>query len=78
MVSQTFDAGGPEKLLCLAFIAVTYVINPRRMREGMVVVLCVCVCLSVTELAATYLVCKSKVRCYKVPYDISNLCIVWI
>ena len=53
-------------------------INPRRMREGMVVVLCVCVCLSVTELAATYLVCKSKVRCYKVPYGVSNLCIVWI
>ena len=36
----------------------------------MVVVLCVSV--SVTKLAATYLVCESKVRFYKVPYGIPN------
>ena len=35
----------------------------------------VCVCLSVTKLAATYwyLVCESKVQCYKVPYGIPNV-----
>ena len=38
----------------------------------------VCVCVSVTVLAATYLVYKSQVRCYKVPYCVSNVCIVWI
>ena len=61
-------------------------INPRRMREGYgscsvcvcVLSVCVSVCLSVTVLATTYLVCKSKVRCYEVPYGVSNLCIVWI
>ena len=36
------------------------------------------VCLSVTTLAATYLVCKSKVQYCKVPYGIPNACIVWI
>ena len=46
-------------------------INPRRMRHRItVVVLCVCVCLSVTKLTATYLVCESKVQCYKVPYGV--------
>ena len=30
------------------------------------------VCVSVTKLAATYLVCKSKVQCYKIPYGIPN------
>ena len=45
-----------------------------------VVVLCVCVsvCLSVTKLAATYLVCKSKLRCYTIPHGVPNACIVWI
>ena len=28
--------------------------------------------LSVTKLAATYLVCESKVQCYKVPYHVPN------
>ena len=42
--------------------------------RGTVVVLC----LSVTVLAATYLVYKSQVRHYKVPYGVSNVCIVWI
>ena len=36
------------------------------------------VCLSVTKLAATYLVCKSKLRCYTIPYGIPNACIAWI
>ena len=34
--------------------------------------------LSVIALAATYLIYKSQVRCYKVPYGILNTCIVWI
>ena len=44
------------------------------------VVLCVsvCVCLSVTELAATYLVCMSKMRHHRVPYRLLKIiCIVW-
>ena len=36
------------------------------------------VCLSVTKLAATYLVCKSKLRCYTILYGVPNACIVWI
>ena len=43
--------------------------------RGTVVILCVCV--SVTTLAATYLVCKSKLRCYTVSYGVPNVCIVW-
>ena len=43
------------------------IINPRRMRlRVMVVVPCVCVCN--TKLTATYFICDSKVRDYKVPY----------
>ena len=34
--------------------------------------------MSVTKLATIYLVCESKLRCYKVPYGIPNACIVWI
>ena len=49
------------------------VCNPRRMREGYS---SLSVYLSAMALAATYLICKSKVRCYKVPYGISNLCIL--
>ena len=43
---------------------------------GTVVVLCVCV--SVTMLAATYmyLLHKFQVRCYKVPCGLSSICIV--
>ena len=33
---------------------------------------CVSVRLSVTTLAATYLVCESKLQCYKVPYGVPN------
>ena len=48
------------------------IINPRRMRRRVtVVVLCV-IPLSVTTLAATYLVCESNLLCYKVPYDVPN------
>ena len=36
------------------------------------------VCLSVTKIAATYLVCKFKLRYYTIPYGIPNACIVWI
>ena len=43
------------------------IINPRRMCCRVMVVI-LCVCLSVTELTATYLVCKLKVWRYKVPY----------
>ena len=34
--------------------------------------------MSVTKLAATYLVCKSKVQLCKVPYGVPNTHIVWI
>ena len=46
--------------------------------RGTVVVLCVCVCLSVTALAATYLVCTSKLRHHRVPCGLLKLWIVWI
>jgi hypothetical protein len=44
-----------------------------------VVILCVYlpVCVSVTTLTATYLVCESKLRCYKIPCGIPNACVVW-
>ena len=35
--------------------------------------MCVCVCPYVTKLAATYLICESKVQCYKVPYGVPNV-----
>ena len=58
------------------------IFNPRCMREGTVVVLCVsvcvCVCLSVTALAATYLVCMSKLRHHRVPCRLLKVCIMWI
>ena len=38
----------------------------------------VSVCSSLTKLAATYLVCESKVQCYNVPYGVQNAWIVWI
>ena len=63
------------ELLFKLIICCTGVINPRRMHGGYG---SRSVCLSVTALAATYLVCKSKVRCYKFPYGVSNLCILWI
>ena len=48
-------------------------INPRHMHEGYGShSVCVCVCLSVTTLTATYLVCESKLQCYKVPYGVPN------
>ena len=50
-------------------------INPRCMREGYG---SRSVCLSVNKLAATYLVYKSKLQCYTIPYGIPNACIVWI
>ena len=36
------------------------------------------VCLSVTTLAATYLICESNLRCCKVPYGVPNSWFVWI
>ena len=39
---------------------------------------CECVCMSVTALAATYLVCMSKVRHHGVPCRLLKNCIVWI
>ena len=41
-----------------------------------VVVLCVCICVSVTTLTATYFICESKMRLYKVPYSVPNICVV--
>ena len=38
----------------------------------------VVLCVRFSKLAATHLVCRSKLRCYKVPYGVLNACIVWI
>ena len=60
-------------------MGLTTTINPQHMCEGYgSYSVCVCVCLSVIKLAATYLVFKSKMRCHKVPYGDPNACIVWI
>ena len=53
------------------------IINPRHMRRRVTVVV-LCVCLSVTKLTATYLVCESKVLDYKVPYDVPKAWFMWI
>ena len=47
----------------------TVIINPQRMCKGYG---SHSVCLSVTSLAATYLVCESKLRCYEVSYGVPN------
>ena len=47
------------------------IINLRCMREGYGSH-SVCVCLSLTTLAATYLVGESNLQCYKVPYGVPN------
>ena len=63
---------GVTFILINVFVGKCSLINPWRMRRRvMVVVLCVCVCVCVC-VAAIYLVCESKVRCYKVPYGVSN------
>ena len=57
------------------------IFKPRHMRKGYSSsfrCVCVCVYLSLAKLAATYLVCLSKVRWYKVPYGVPNTCILWI
>ena len=60
-------------------IAPHTIINLRRMREGYGShFVCLSVCLSVTALAATYLVCMSKLRHHRVPCRLLKLCIVWI
>ena len=48
--------------------------------RGTVVVRSVClsVCLSVTTLAAIYLVFKSQMKCHRVLHGVFNRCIVWI
>jgi hypothetical protein len=53
----------------------TFLVNPRHMREGYD---SRSMCVSVAELAATYLVCESKLRCcdHEVPHDVPNTCIV--
>ena len=43
-----------------------------------VTVVVLCVCLSVTTLAATYLVYGSRLLRYKVPYGVPNAWFVWI
>ena len=52
-----------------------------RMREGYgsrFVCVCLSVCLSVTALAATYLVCMFKLRHRRVPCRLLKVCIAWI
>ena len=51
------------------------IINPRHMHEGYG---SRSVCLSVTMLAATYLIFKSQMKCYRVLHGVFNRCIVWI
>ena len=56
------------------------IVNPWYMREGYgshSVCECVSVCVSVTALAATYLVCMSKVRHHVVPCRLLKICIIW-
>ena len=36
-----------------------------------------CVCVCVTALAATYLVCMSKVKHHRVPCRLLKICVVW-
>ena len=55
-------------------------VNPRRMREDYSshsVCVCVCVCVCVTALAATYLICMSKVRHHRVPCRLLKIYFVW-
>ena len=52
-------------------------INPQRMCEGYGGQ-SVYVCLSVTTLAATYLVLTSKIRCLRVLYGILQICNMWL
>ena len=57
------------------------IFNPWRMREGYgsrFVCVCVCVCLSVNTLAATYLICISKLRHHRVPCRLLKVFIAWI
>ena len=56
------------------------VINPRCMLRRVTVVVCVCVCkcLSVTMLAATYLVFTSKMRRLRVLYGVFPIFNLWI
>ena len=54
----------------------TCLINPRRMRCRVTVVV-QCVCVSVTMLATTYLICMSKVGHHGVPCRLLKICIVW-
>ena len=67
-------------LLYIEFISratVLVLINPRRMRCRVTVLgLCVgvSVCLSVTVLAATYLIFKSQMKCRTVLYGVFNTC----
>ena len=64
-----------DNVCCLCSL----LINPQHMREGYCSrSVCESVCLSVTALAATYFFCKPQVRCYKVPYAVSNERIVGI
>lgn len=54
-----------------------FMINPRRMRGGYGSHR-VCVYLSVPALAVTCLVYKYQMRCCRVPYGVTNVCIVLI
>ena len=66
-------------LICMAQCALKLpgknLINPRRMRGGYGSHR---VCLSVPALAVTCLVYKYQLRCCRVPYGVTNVCIVWI
>ena len=70
MPIETQTAASVPETCPINVLSLMHVVNPWRMRsEGyssQFVYVCVClsVCLSVTTLTATYLVCKTKVRYY--------------
>ena len=65
-----------NKSQMVPFLIGTWLLTLGACARVTVVVLCVCV--SVTNLAAAYLICESKVQLCKLPYSVPNACIVWI
>ena len=61
---------------CIERVAYSLTLGACTRVAVVVLCVCVCICVSVTTLTATYLVCESKMRLYKVPYSVPNICIV--
>ena len=62
----------------LCYMHLLLIIKPWRACAAGIVVVSLCVCLSVTALTATYLVCKAKVRYHMVLYGVLQICNVWL